>query len=120
MPPKKAPAKPVVLCDIPVWCRYSDAVDVDAVVPHPRNPNRHGDEQVALLAKNIRALGWRHPVIVSKRSGLVVAGHARIEAARLLGVAEIPVDVTARASTEMAYAVPLRSSLTTVIGGRCR
>ena len=34
-------------------------------------------------------------------------------------VAEIPVDVTSRASTVTAYAVPLRSSLTTVMGGRC-
>jgi DNA modification methylase len=47
---------------------------------------------VALLAKNIRALGWRHPVIVSKLSGYIVAGHARVEAAKLLNINAVPVD----------------------------
>jgi ParB-like chromosome segregation protein Spo0J len=67
-------------------------VDLADLIPYPGNPNKHSDEQVALLAKIIRARGWRHPVIVSTFSGRVVAGHGRIEAARLLGVATVPVE----------------------------
>jgi len=77
---------------IPVHCAHESMADITDLRPNPRNPNKHGDEQVALLAKNIRALGWRHPVIVSNRSGLVVAGHARIAAAAVLGCTSIPVD----------------------------
>jgi DNA modification methylase len=73
-------------------------VDLADLVPYPGNPNKHSDEQVALLAKIIRARGWRHPVIVSTLSGRVVAGHGRIEAARLLGVATVPVERQAFAS----------------------
>jgi hypothetical protein len=73
-------------------------VDLADLVPYPGNPNKHSDEQVALLAKIIRARGWRHPVIVSTFSGRVVAGHGRIEAARLLGVATVPVERQAFAS----------------------
>jgi hypothetical protein len=76
----------------PVHCSHAGLVDLADLRPHPRNPNRHNDQQIALLAKNIRALGWRHPVLVSKLSGFVVAGHARIEAARLLNLAAVPVD----------------------------
>jgi DNA modification methylase len=77
---------------IPVHCRDCEIVDLADLVPYPGNPNKHSDEQVALLAKIIRARGWRHPVIVSTFSGRVVAGHGRIEAARLLGVATVPVE----------------------------
>jgi hypothetical protein len=90
-----------------IHCAHAAVVDVTDLRPNPRNPNKHPDEQVALLAKNIRALGWRHPVIVSKRSGLVVAGHARIEAARLLGTVQVPVDYQDFASEaeETAYLI---------------
>ena len=92
---------------IPVHCACAGLVDVADLRPHPKNPNRHPDEQIALLAKNIRALGWRHPVIVSRLSGCIVAGHARVEAARLLQVAQVPVDYQAFAgeAEETAYLI---------------
>ena len=60
--------------------------------PHPRNPNTHSDEQIRLLAKIIEHTGWRHPIVVSNLSGYIMAGHARLKAAQLLGLAEAPVD----------------------------
>ena len=78
--------------DIAVHCAHAEMVDVCDLVPNPKNPNRHPPDQIALLAKNIKSLGWRHPVIVSRRSGMVVAGHARIEAARVIGANAVPVD----------------------------
>ena len=77
---------------IPVHCSHDALVDITELVPNPRNPNKHGDKQVALLAKIIRHQGWRAPVVVSKRSGFVVAGHGRLEAAKLLQVQTVPVN----------------------------
>jgi ParB-like chromosome segregation protein Spo0J len=93
--------------EIAVHCTHRTMVDVTELRPHPNNPNRHSDEQVALLAKNIRALGWRHPVIVSERSGYIVAGHARVLAAGVLGVVSVPVDTQPFASEaeELSYLV---------------
>jgi ParB-like chromosome segregation protein Spo0J len=65
---------------------------VTSLIPNPRNPNKHGDTQVALLAKIIQHQGWRSPITISKRSGFVVTGHGRLEAARLLQVEQVPVD----------------------------
>ncbi len=77
---------------IPVYCRYDEAVDIEKVTGHPRNPNKHGDEQIALLAKIIKASGWRNPICVSNRSGFVIKGHGRLMAARVLGVTHVPVE----------------------------
>ena len=76
---------------IPVHFSGAEIVDIADLKAYPRNNRAHGDEQVALLAKNIRANGWRWPIIVSRRSGYIVAGHGRLEAARLLNVATVPV-----------------------------
>lgn len=77
---------------IAVHCAHDRLVDVTELVANPRNPNRHPDSQVALLAKIIRHQGWRSPVVVSKRSGFVVAGHGRLQAAKLLQVQVVPVN----------------------------
>ena len=82
----------------PIWgrairCAYDSILPVGDLKPNPRNPNRHNRAQIALLAKNIAAFGWRHPIVVSSRSGFIVAGHARLEAAKKLGLAQVPVDL---------------------------
>ena len=95
---KPAKAKPKAkrqvehLDGIPVYCRYDEAVEIEKVTGHPRNPNKHGDEQIALLAKIIKASGWRNPICVSNRSGFVIKGHGRLMAARVLGVTHVPVE----------------------------
>ena len=77
---------------IPVHCAFDSLLDVASLVPNPRNPNKHGDRQIALLSKIIRHQGWRAPIVVSNRSGFVVAGHGRLEASKLLGVELVPVN----------------------------
>jgi ParB-like chromosome segregation protein Spo0J len=75
-----------------VECAFGKLVPLDSLVPHPRNPNKHPEKQLELLAKIIRAHGWRAPITVSKRSKFVVRGHGRLLAARKLGLDLVPVD----------------------------
>jgi len=91
--------------EIKIHCAHDRLVDVTDLVPNPRNPNRHGDAQVALLAKIIRHTGWRSPVVVSKRSGFIVAGHGRLEAGKLQGCKAVPVNFQdfADEATEWAH-----------------
>ena len=65
--------------------------DISDLVPHPRNPNTHPESQIKALAKIIKHQGWRAPIVVSKRSGFIIAGHGRLEAAKLLGLDQAPV-----------------------------
>ena len=75
-----------------VQCAHTEMVDVDLLVPHPLNPNKHGERQIEMLAKIMNHQGWRHPITVSKRSGFIVAGHGRLMAAKKLGWTQAPVD----------------------------
>ena len=73
-------------------CGDPVSTPVADLIPNPRNPNQHSSEQIAALAKIIEAQGWRAPIVVSNLSGFVVAGHGRLEAAKVLGLTEVPVD----------------------------
>ena len=90
---------------IEVWCGYEKLVPVEDLKANPRNPNTHPVRQIELLAKNIRYFGWRHPITVSKRTGLIVAGHGRLEAAKHLGLQLVPVDYQDFASENDEMAV---------------
>ena len=77
---------------IAIHCAYTSVKRPVELKPNPDNPNRHSAHQLALLAKIIEEQGWRNPITLSKRSGLVVRGHGRLEAAILLGCNVVPVD----------------------------
>jgi len=81
------------MSEIKVFCSYTAMCDVEKFVENPRNDNRHKDEHVDLLAKVFKARGIRHPIIVSNRSGFIVAGHLRLLAAKKLGIEKYPVDM---------------------------
>jgi len=65
---------------------------VERLIPYARNPRTHTDEQVAQIAASIAEFGWTNPVLVGADS-IVIAGHARLMAARKLALAEVPVIV---------------------------
>ena len=96
--------------DIPVFCAHDDIAPIETVVPNPRNPNKHPDAQLELLAKIIDGQGWRAPITVSNRSGFVVRGHGRLAAARLLGKATVPIDRQEYADEASEYADPSRTT----------
>mgnify|MGYP001571202837 CR=1 FL=1 len=76
----------------PVKCSHDAMVDINLLSEFPTNYNEHGEKQLDLLGKIITEQGWRNPVVVSKRSNYVIRGHGRIEAARRIGLSEVPVD----------------------------
>jgi DNA modification methylase len=75
-----------------IHCEYTELKDPVTLVGHPKNPNEHNEEQIRLLSKIIDHQGWRNPIVVSKRSNYIVAGHARLKAAINLKLDEVPVD----------------------------
>ena len=77
---------------ISVWCSHDALVPTGDLKANPRNPNQHPAEQVQKLADIIRAQGWRWPIKVSLRSGYIVSGHCRLEAAKKAKLKKVPVD----------------------------
>ncbi|MBK7716824.1 MAG: ParB N-terminal domain-containing protein [Gemmatimonadetes bacterium] len=64
---------------------------VEKVVPYARNPRKNGDA-VAKVAASIKEFGFRQPIVVDAE-GVVIVGHTRLEAARQLGITQVPVHV---------------------------
>jgi ParB-like chromosome segregation protein Spo0J len=67
-----------------------EAVVIGLLRPHPRNARVHSREQLYRIADSIRTFGFNNPVLASDDNE-IVAGCARVEAAKLLGLTHIPV-----------------------------
>lgn len=93
-----------------VKCEHTELVDPNQLNPHPDNPNKHPKNQIRMLAKSIQAYGWRHPIVVSKRSGFIIAGHARRQAAVELDT-KAPVDFQDFTTDEAERAVLLADNI---------
>lgn len=73
-------------------CAHNQVVELHKLVPHPKNPNKHPEDQIKRLAKIIDYQGQRAPIVVSKRSGFITKGHGRLEALKMLGWEKAAVD----------------------------
>jgi len=62
---------------------------VSALKPYSMNARRHSKRQVRQIAESIRRFGFTNPVLVSDE-GEIVAGHGRVEAAKVLGLDAVP------------------------------
>jgi DNA modification methylase len=60
-----------------------------ALRPYDRNARRHSKKQIQQIAASIERFGFTNPVLVSDE-GEIIAGHGRVEAAKLLGLATVP------------------------------
>jgi DNA modification methylase len=61
-----------------------------SLTPNPRNARTHSDKQIRQLAANIRRFGFLVPLIVESETNIILAGHARWQAAPLAGLDEVP------------------------------
>src|ERR1022692_5301223 len=65
---------------------------VDKLVPYQKNARTHSDEQIAQIAASIKEFGWTNPILIGP-DYVVIAGHARLAAAKKLRLTEVPVIV---------------------------
>lgn len=63
--------------------------DVARLRPYARNARTHSKKQVQQIAASIKRFGFTNPVLVSD-DGEIIAGHGRVEAAKLLGIKALP------------------------------
>jgi ParB-like chromosome segregation protein Spo0J len=61
---------------------------IEDLQPYQLNAKIHDQTQIAKIAASIQAFGFWQPVIVDK-NGVIVIGHGRVEAAKLLGIEDL-------------------------------
>lgn len=60
----------------------------DGLIPYANNP-RHNDDAVQYVANSIKEFGFKVPIVVD-RNDVIVCGHTRLKAAKLIGLATVP------------------------------
>jgi ParB-like chromosome segregation protein Spo0J len=71
---------------------------IEKLAANPRNARTHGPEQIEQIRASLREFGWTMPVLI-RENGMLIAGHGRLEAAKLEGITEVPT-IVARGWTE--------------------
>ena len=61
------------------------------LIPYENNP-RKNDEAVEKVAMSIKEYGFRQPIVIDEE-GVIITGHTRLKAAKVLGLDEVPVIV---------------------------
>ncbi|MFZ2099597.1 MAG: DNA methyltransferase [Oricola sp.] len=67
-----------------------ESCPVDSLVPYANNARTHSKKQIRQIADSIRRFGFTNPVLVAD-DDTIVAGHGRVEAAKLIGMRQVPV-----------------------------
>jgi ParB-like chromosome segregation protein Spo0J len=67
-----------------------ELVPLDALTPYDKNARLHTRSQIEKIAKSIKAFGFNNPILIDADQG-IIAGHGRLEAAKLLELESVPV-----------------------------
>ena len=59
------------------------------LIPYVNNSRTHSEEQVQQVAASIKEFGFTNPILIDEEGG-IIAGHGRLLAAQLCGIAEVP------------------------------
>lgn len=71
--------------------------------PDPRNARVHSKQQIRQIARSIQSFGFNVPVLIDG-ANQILAGHGRVEAAKFLGLTQIPVITLDHLTKEQAKA----------------
>lgn len=64
-------------------------IAIAELTPYERNARTHSDEQLDKIKNSINEFGFVSPVIIDENN-MILAGHGRVEAARMAGLTEVP------------------------------
>jgi DNA modification methylase len=68
-----------------------ELISITKIKPAKYNPRRIDNAAFAGLCESLKKFGMPQPLVVNKRSGVLVSGHQRLKAAESLGWTEVPV-----------------------------
>lgn len=80
------------------------------VIPYENNP-RVNDKAVEAVAASLKEFGFKQPIVVDS-SGVIVVGHTRLKAAKLLGMDKVPVVIADDLTDEQIRAYRLADNKT--------
>ncbi len=70
---------------------HIEYVPIGQLKPASYNPRRISEREFEKLKNSLDKFGWAEPIVVNSRTDTVVGGHMRLQAAKALGMMEVPV-----------------------------
>jgi ParB-like chromosome segregation protein Spo0J len=64
-------------------------MDINLIKPYEKNAKKHPMAHVKQVAASIKEFGFNQPIVVDKNN-VIIVGHGRFEAAKMLGMKEVP------------------------------
>jgi DNA modification methylase len=86
---------------------------IDSITPYDQHP-RLNDGAVDAVAKSLKEFGFRQAIVVDT-DGVIVVGHTRWKAAKLLGMSTVPVHVAKELTAAQARAYRIADNQTATI-----
>ena len=86
---KPTPGKDRKVPNVPMLGPIEE-VPPELLKPYDRNARTHSDRQIVLIAQSIETFGFNNPII-AEEDGTIIAGHGRWEAAKRLGIKQVPI-----------------------------
>ncbi len=65
------------------------SVPISELIPYVNNARKHSEIQIQQIAASIKEFGFNNPILIDSENG-IIAGHGRMEGARLLGLESVP------------------------------
>ena len=91
-------------------------VSLDLIKPYERNAKIHGEDQIKMLMDSIQEFGFLSPCLIERDTFNLIAGHGRVEAAKRLGMKEVPCVFVEDISEEQRKAYILADNRLTELG----
>ena len=66
-------------------------ISVDKLKPYAKNARKHTADDVQYIANSIKQFGFNDPIGVWGKDNIIVEGHGRLEAAKMLGMDSVPI-----------------------------
>ena len=64
--------------------------NISEITPYHKNAKKHSKKQIQQVANSIKEFGFNQPIVIDKK-GVIIVGHGRYEASKLLGLTEVPI-----------------------------
>lgn len=84
--------------------------------PRPQNARTHSAKQVRKIAESLRHFGFVNPILIDEHN-CIIAGHGRVEAARLLGLSTVPTITLSHLTPEEVRAYVLADNQLATLAG---
>jgi DNA modification methylase len=65
-------------------------MNISLITPYEKNAKKHPKKQIEQVANSIQEFGFNQPIVIDKNN-IIIVGHGRYEAAKFLGMKDVPV-----------------------------